>query len=176
MIPLKTLCVTTALVTSLAIAADAPKVVLQTVMLTVVNPQGLALWAITNDAIGDDGNLDAKKLTPAKWAQLGEIGKALQAGGRTLATNRGIVAAPPGARLQDDTPTGPSKSIAVQGYLDAQPDLFHQRAKALQDLGGKAATAASKQDLNAMNQIAGDLDGVCEACHLNFWYPDQKRK
>jgi len=156
-------------------AADAPKAVLQTVMLTKVNPQGLALWDITNNAMNDAGELDAKKMTAAKWARLAEIGKALEDGGQQLATSKGVIAAPPGARLQDDNPTGPSKSITIQGYLNAKPDLFRQRAKALQDLGAKTVVTAGKKDLKALNQISDELDGVCEACHKDFWYPDQKK-
>lgn len=161
-------------------AADAPKAVLQTavlqtVMLTKVNPQGLALWDITNNAMNDAGELDAKKMTPTKWARLAEIGKALEEGGKQLATSKGVIAAPPGARLQDDNPSGPSKSITIQGYLDAKPDLFRQRAKALQDLGAKTVVVAGKKDLKTLNQISEDLDGVCEACHKDFWYPEQKK-
>jgi hypothetical protein len=81
----------------------------------------------------------------------------------------------PGARLQDNNPSGPSKSITIQGYLDAKPDLFRQRAKALQELGAKTVAVAGKKDLKALNQISDQLDGVCKACHRDFWYPEQMK-
>ena len=88
--------------------ADAAKANLQVTMLTKVNPQGLALWDITNAALDDNGNVAASKVKPADWAKLIEIGKALEEGGRTLATSDGIIAAAPGAKLQDQANAGAS--------------------------------------------------------------------
>jgi hypothetical protein len=157
-------------------AADAPpKAVLQTIMLTQVNPQGLALWDITNNATSDGINVDPKKIKAAQWAQLLGIGKALEAGGKTLATSNGVVAAPRGAKLQDERPDG-GRAVDVQRFLDANPALFRSHAQTLQQVGAKVITAADKRDVKALSDIAADLDEVCEACHVDFWYPDQKKK
>lgn len=155
-------------------AADAPKAVLQTVMVTQVNPQGLALWDITNKAINADGAVDAKKISAEQWKQLVTIGKGLEAGGRTLASSNGITAAPPGAKLQDETPaTG--KAVDVQRYLDAKPAVFKAKAQKLQETGAKVVAAATKHDGKALSDLSSDLDEVCEACHVIFWYPDLKK-
>lgn len=156
-------------------AADAPpKAVLQTIMLTQVNPQGLALWDITNNATDDQGNVDPKKVKAAQWAQMIEIGKALEAGGKALATSSGIIAAPPGAKLQDQRATA-GRPEDVQRYIDAKPALFRQHSVKLQQTGAKIVAAATKRDGKALGQVAGDLDGICEDCHVIFWYPDQKK-
>ena len=155
-------------------AADAPKAVLQTVMLTQVNPQGLALWDITNKAIDANGGVDVKKITAEQWTRLQSIGKALEAGGRTLATSNGITAAPPGAKLQDETPTT-GRAVDVQRYLDAKPAVFKEKAQKLQETGAKVVTAATKHDGKALSDLSSDLDEVCEACHVIFWYPDLKK-
>lgn len=159
----------------IAVAGDEPKAVLQTVMLTKINPPALAIWDITNNAMDGKGNVDAKKLTADQWAKLIEYGKALEAGGRELAKSNGIVAAPPDATLQDQTATS-GRAQDVQKYLDAKPALFRSRAQKLQQAGAKVVAAVTKRDAKAIDEVARDLDGVCEACHVDFWYPDQKRK
>jgi hypothetical protein len=161
------------LVAGSALGADAPKTNLQRTMLTKVNPQGLALWDITNKSQDDNGNLDGKKLTAASWAQLLEIGKALEEGGRTLATRSGVVAASPGSKLQDEANTGASKAADVQRYVDAKPAEFRRNAQELQKTGAAIVEAVAKQDVKKLAALSDSLDEVCENCHKVFWYPQQ---
>jgi hypothetical protein len=157
------------------LAVDAPKANLQLTMLTKVNPQALALWEITNGAMDANGDVDGSKLKAAQWAALQEIGKALEEGAKTLAASNGIVAAPPGAKLQDEGNEGASKATDVQRYLDAKPAVFRQQALELQKTGAGVIEAARKHDTKRLSDLAGSLDGVCENCHMIFWYPQQKK-
>jgi hypothetical protein len=36
--------------------------------------------------------------------------------------------------------------------------------------------AAQSKDANKLFEVSGRLDQVCEDCHLQFWYPDQKAR
>ncbi len=161
------------LVVGSALGADAPKTNLQLTMLTKVNPQGLALWDITNKSQDDNGNLDGRKLTPASWAQLLEIGKALKEGGKALATSSGVIVALPGAKLQDEGNTGASKAADVQRYVDAKPAEFREHAQELQKTGAAIVEAAAKHDVKKLAALSDSLDEVCESCHKVFWYPQQ---
>lgn len=154
-----------------ALAADAPKANLQQTMVTKVNPQGLALWEITNGAMDGRGDLSASKLTAADWAKLLVIGKGLEDGGRILATRSGVMAALPGAKLQDEANQGAAKAADVQRYLDAKPAEFRSHALELQKTGASVIEAATKHDVKKLSVLAGSLDEVCENCHITFWYP-----
>jgi hypothetical protein len=162
------------LVSAGLMGADSPTANLQLTMLTKVNVQGLALWDITNDATNDNGDVDGSKLTAANWAKLLEIGKALEEGGRTLATSNGIVVASPGAKLQDEGNAGASKAVDVQRFVDAKPALFRNHALKLQQTGADIIAAATKHDVKRLSALSNSLDEVCENCHVNFWYPNQK--
>jgi hypothetical protein len=166
-----------------SLAADAPKGApenaaamanLQLIMLTKVNPQGTALWDVTNKATNDEGVVDAKKVTAEQWASLLEIGKSLEEGGRLLATGK-VIAAEPGAKLQDEGNEGASTAKDVQRYLNAKPAVFRTHALELQKTGAGVIEAATKHDAKKLTKISGDLDTVCENCHVVFWYPQQKR-
>lgn len=170
-------CVASLTIFGTALAADATKPVVQVLMQSKVNPMGLALWDITNPAIGADGNLDPKKISAANWARLLEIGKALEEAGRTLATSGGVLAALPGAKLQDEgTAAGASKAADVQRYLDAKPAVFRTHALALQKTGASVVTAATKKDLKILSDVSNGLDEVCEKCHVIFWYPQLPKR
>src|SRR5690348_11848264 len=105
-----------AAVATSVIAADEPTANLQLTMLAKVNPNALALWDATNKAQDDNGNLDPKKLNADAWTRIVEMGKAIEAGGKALATTNGIIAAPAGAKLQDEGNPGASKAADVQRY------------------------------------------------------------
>lgn len=156
-------------------SAETPAANLQLIMLTQVNAQGLALWDITNNAVADSGDLDPKLITADKWAKLLEIGKALEQGGKTLATSSKIIAAAKGSKLQDEGNQGASTAADVQRYLDAKPAEFRKHAVALQKTGADVIQAATKRDTKKLNEVAGNLDAVCEDCHVVFWYPQQRK-
>lgn len=163
------------LVAGSASGADAPRANLQITMLTKVNPQALALWDITNKAMDDNGALDARKLDAATWNRLLELGKTIRDGAAALASSNGILAAPPGAKLQDEGNPQASKAADVQRYLDAKPAEFRKHAQELQKTGAAIVTAATRHDAKALGTLSDSLDEVCESCHSIFWYPQQKQ-
>lgn len=147
----------------------------QVAMLTQINLQGTALWDITNNAMDDAGNVSAKLLKPADWTKLLAIGKSLEQGARDLARAKTIVSAPPGAKIADEGPPGVAKAADVQRYIDAANGTFRSRAAALEKTGAGIVAAVQKHDVKALENLANHLDAVCEDCHKQFWYPNQKK-
>jgi hypothetical protein len=155
------------------IAADETKANLQLTMLTKVNPNALALWDATNKAQDDNGNLDPKKLNADAWSRIVDMGKAIEEGGKALASSNGVIAAAPGAKLQDESNPGASKAADVQRYLNAKPAEFRKHALELQKTGAGIVEAATKHDGKKLAGLSDSLDEVCESCHTIFWYPQQ---
>jgi len=155
-------------------AAGAP-VNLQRIMVSNVNPSGLALWDVTNNAMDDSGKVSAKKLTEENWKKLLEMGTQLEEGGRALATSEKVIAASPGSKLQDEANPGASTAQDVQRLIDARPAEFRRHALALQKTGADIVTAVKKHDAKRLDALSGSLDAVCEACHTGFWYPQLKK-
>jgi hypothetical protein len=169
------MCALGLIIASSVIADEAPKVNLQITMLTKVNPQGLALWDITNNAQDDKGNLDPKKITADKWAKLVNIGASLEQAGKMLATDKGVIAAAPGAKLQDENAPDSPKAADVQRHIDAKPDVFRHHAQELQKTGAAVVAAAKAHDSKKLADLSDSLDTVCEGCHQTFWYPPQNK-
>jgi hypothetical protein len=171
----RTMFLSVLLTTFVANATDLPKTNLHWTMLTKVNPNGLALWDITNNATGNDGLIDAKLVKTEDWARLVEIGKALEEGGKALSSSAGVVVAAPGSKLQDEDNPGASTAADVQRYLDARPAEFRKHAQQLQRTGAKVIQSAKARDTKTLGEVANSLDAVCEDCHVIFWYPQQQK-
>jgi len=52
---------------------------------------------------------------------------------------------------------------------------WNKYANALQDLAVKTLAVVAKKDVQGLFDIGGDLDQACENCHLEYWYPDDKK-
>jgi hypothetical protein len=52
--------------------------------------------------------------------------------------------------------------------------LWQARIEALRNVGKAAMAIADKRDVQALSDVAEDLDAACEGCHLEFWYPGEK--
>ncbi len=158
----------------MALAADTPAN-LQLIMVSNVNPNGLALWDVTNTAMDDNGQVSASKLSAESWKKLLDIGTKLEEGGRALATAPKVIAAAPGSKLQDESNQGASTAKDVQRFIDAKPAEFRKHAVALQKTGADIVAAVKTHDAKKLDAVSNSLDAVCEECHVAFWYPQLKK-
>ena len=172
-------------------AADAPKTAARTVAVTravsaaqplptlfetmerVVVPTSKVLWDVSNTEQDDNGNFDASKVTDAEWKQIEHAATQMKAAAETLVSAAHVVVAPPGVAIQDQASSGSSSAQQVQGFIDADPAGFIERAKALAASGEAMSLAAVTRNASQFGDAVNQLDGVCEQCHVKFWYPQQ---
>lgn len=139
-----------------------------------VAPQAQIVWDVTNAITDDDGKPVAAKMKPADWAKLQAAASQLNASFSRLANASSLKVVRPGGKIQDeDSPTGTS-AAKVQAIIKAQPEAFRQSARSFAALARGIAVAAGKRDIGPAYAATAQMDSVCEACHVTFWYPDQK--
>ncbi|MBI3050069.1 MAG: hypothetical protein HYY76_17355 [Acidobacteria bacterium] len=63
----------------------------------------------------------------------------------------------------------------IQEKIKANPDLWVRHAKDLQDVALRAYKAAADKDVQELWNVGEPIDQACESCHLEFWYPGDKR-
>ena len=76
---------------------------------------------------------------------------------------------------RSDNPDVELQPDQIQALLDADPGLFRNRAQALQAAAQMALQAIDARDAKTLFDAAGKLDKACENCHLQYWYPNDKR-
>jgi cytochrome c556 len=149
-------------------AAAGGTLVVRTAMKQQVNPITMAIWDIGNNAIDDNGQMDAAKLDDAKWASLAEQAGKLGDAARAMAAASTLKAADP---ADSATGEGEVTMAKVQERLDADPAGFREHASALAAHADNIVAAAKAKDGKKAGDLVSALDGVCESCHVKFWDP-----
>jgi cytochrome c556 len=145
-------------------------VVLHEVMTQDVATNAQVIWDVTNDTLGDDGSPIISKMKPGDWEKLKVANAKLKASLLSLTTAHRIIVATPGDKILDeDEPTG-VKPATVQKNLDANPEIFRDRAQSVISLTEKMGQSIDRRDLKATYESAGELDGACESCHQPIWF------
>lgn len=144
------------------------------VMKDQVDKNADALWDITNKAIGDRAGIDPAKMTDERWDQLAERAEAVQHAALEIAAMDPLVLAKPGVKISDEDIPGGHTAAQVQARFDKNPAKLREMANVLAVHTGDLAAAARAHDAARAGALVDQLDPVCESCHLEFWYPDQK--
>jgi hypothetical protein len=84
--------------------------------------------------------------------------------------------APPGDVNNSTGPNPPELSpTQIQAKLDADPVLWDAKIQALRNVALEVLDVANKKDTKALFEAGEDLDKACEACHLEYWYPGDRK-
>lgn len=85
--------------------------------------------------------------------------------------------APPG---DQPTPTsgGPAPELSpaeIAAKVKANPALWNSHADELRTVALKSLDAVKAKNVDALFQVGGEIDKACENCHLEFWYPGDRK-
>ena len=145
---------------------------IQDLMASEVDPSADALWESVATIVTPGSTEERQPRTDEEWAQarrhaivLTEASNLLIVPGRRLAA--------PGKKLEDEGVLGVLTAPEAQSKIDADPVGFTQWAHALHDIGEQMLKAVDARNTQGMLDAGEQLDGVCEGCHMTFWYPNQ---
>ena len=157
-----------------AATAETGDATLHAIMVNQIDKHADELWDVSNAAIGDNGGLDPAKMDDARWDRIAELAEKVAAGSHAIAALEPITVAAPGVTIGDSGLPGGHTAQQVQGFIAANPELLREMATTLGTHMDEIATAARARDAAKAGPLIDQLDSVCESCHLNFWYPEQK--
>ena len=147
---------------------------LHEIMTVQIDVDADAIWEIGNAAISDEAGLDPAKMDDAAWTSLEAAAKRMSGHAMEMAMLDPIILAAPDATIADEgTPGAPTRE-EIQGHMDRDTDVFRSLAESLAIHADQLAAAAAAKDASSAGQRINEMDGVCESCHLEFWYPEQK--
>ena len=158
--------------TATAVAQSAPALEVRKEMIDAVNPAALAIWDVTNAATDDEGALDPAKLTDEHWARLKESAQMLEIHGQRMAEADVIVAGGPDL-VGGELPPGVASREEIQGKIDADPDSFRLIAADMAKQARALVAAIDARDAAKTGEIAFGIDGACQACHAQYWFPSE---
>ena len=153
-------------------AATQPTV--HALMKNKVDANADALWDLTNPVLNNDATLNAAEIDDARWNQIAERAQAVADAAGELANLKTLKLVGPGQKIADQDKIGGDQPDEVQENLNRNPTDFRQFAGALQAHMADIVSGARAHDAKKLSPLIDQLDGVCENCHLEFWYPGQK--
>jgi hypothetical protein len=147
-----------------------PRATIAEIMDGIVDPAADVLWDATAVYITEEGIDDHSPKNDDEWHKVEHAGITLaEATNLLLVPGRrvdapGAVSEAPGQELNPDD---------IAKLIEAEPEVWAGFAHALDDVVQEAQQAVERRDVEALTEIGGTLDEVCESCHQHFWYPDQ---
>ena len=142
-------------------------------MAQIVAPSAQVLWDVSNRGTNDEGEPDGRKLKTADWQALAAAAQALRDEAASLASAKAIEAAAPGEKILNEGQSGASSAAQVQQYIDQDRAGFSAESGRLRDVADAMFKASAARDAGKLLNAAGELDAICEACHVKYWYPQE---
>ncbi len=138
-------------------------------MQSEVDPAADFVWDSVETVVSRQGEQLRQPHTSRQWAAVRLNAQKLIAGGEHLAIpHRRVSLKPFAAEAQ-----GALDSAEIQQRIDANWPTFLAFAQALERTARQQLSAIEARDVPALVAVGGQLDAVCEGCHLSFWYPNQ---
>ena len=155
-----------------SISASRPLATLKQIMTSVVDPNIDPIWNSVSTVNTKDGIEEKQPKTDDEWKILKdhaitllEVPNLLVIEGRKVAVDN-VATTPGSAELNPEQ---------VQHGIEANRHDFNQHAHDLQDAIKQVIIAIDAKNPEGLIKAGGQVDQVCEQCHKQFWYPNDKR-
>lgn len=149
-----------------------PVATLQEIMLSVIDPNIDPIWNSISTVSTAEGVVEIRPQTDEDWAGLRNHAVTLREVANLLVIPGRKVAHP---EVSTSTHHTELHAEAIEALIAAQWATFVQRAHALQDAADLAVSAIDEKNVDKLEEVGGIIEHACEACHSQFWYPDDKR-
>jgi hypothetical protein len=157
---------------SVANTAASPMIVTATIkelMDSTVDPAADGLWEAVSTSYTFEGVDDRQPRTEDEWMAVRRHAITLIEA-VNLIVMQGRHAAPAGTMPN----RGELTPEEIDRRIEGTRPVFVQLAHGLRETAVSALQAIDKRDASALLDAGGRIDGACEACHMTYWYPNQR--
>lgn len=149
-----------------------PRATIAEIMDSMVMPAADVIWNSTAVTQTLEGEKDSRPKTDEEWKVVERAGVVLSEALNSLmipgrhVDKPGAVAANPEAELNPDQ---------IEELIRKEPQVWLGFAQAIDATVEKAQATIRDRNFDAISEVGGELDEICENCHLHFWYPKQAK-
>jgi cytochrome c556 len=141
------------------------------IMESMVMPAAQVLWDAVGVDVTEKGEIQTKPETDEDWAKVRAAAITLAEAANTMIVS-GRRAAPAGETPEEGS--GELTPAEVEALIATQRPAWVGYANVLHASAIQALAAVDARDTDAISEVGGTIDEACEACHVQFWYPDQR--
>ncbi len=151
-----------------------PVVSVKELMANMIDPAGDSVFDAVWWDVTPKGVVEISPKTDEDWDKVKTGAVTLAEGIYLLKVPRPFT--PPGDVNNSTGPNPPELSpTQIKTKLDADPVLWQAKIEALRNVSLEVLDIVKKKDSNALFEASEDLDKACEACHLEYWYPGDRK-
>jgi hypothetical protein len=143
------------------------------IMQSIVAPSAQGLWDSVGTVSDSKGTVDLAPRSDAEWAAVRRNAVTLIESSNLLLI-RGRHIAPEGAttlKADDADPGAELQPGEIEKRVSANWPAWSAMALALHGAGTTMLKTIDAKDAAGLLSTGSELDGICENCHLAFWYP-----
>ncbi len=151
-----------------------PIVSIKELMENIIDPIADNVFDAVAFDIGPKGAVETKPVTDEDWAKVRQGAVTLAEGTNLLKMPRPV--APPGDTNNSGGPNAPELSPEqIQAKIDQNRALWNKHADDLRAEALKVLEIVKARDAEALFEAGSRLDKACENCHLEYWYPGDRK-
>lgn len=154
-----------------------PIVSVRELMTNIMDPLADNVFDAVATDVTDKGLVERTPTTDEDWAKVMQGAVAL-AEGTNLLKMHPRLAAPADYKFdpKERGPGAPELAPAeIQKKIDADPALWNKHADDLRNQAIKVIEIVKARDAQKLFAAGSDIDKACETCHLEYWYPGDKK-
>jgi len=142
-------------------------------MQSMVAPSAQGLWDAVGRVSDAKGTRDIEPKTDEEWAAVRRHAVSLMESTNLLMIQgRHVARAGEQTNKADDADPGAElPPAAIEKRINEEWAVWLGMAQALRTSAASMLDAVDRKDAARLESTGSDLDGVCETCHLTFWYP-----
>jgi hypothetical protein len=154
-----------------------PTLTVKELMEHIIDPTADGVFDAAVVDVTAKGVVETKPLNDDDWLKVERAGLLLAESTNLLKMPRQI--APPPEPAKDEAPhkgAEPELSPAqIQSKIDEDRALWNKYADGLRDAAMSSVKVARARDAEALFNVGSDIDKACENCHLEYWYPGDRK-
>jgi hypothetical protein len=145
-------------------------------MQSIVAPSAQGLWDSVGRVSDAKGTRDLEPKSAEEWAAVRRHAVSLMESTNLLLIPGRHVARQGQQTLKADdaVPGSELPPAEIEKRINETWAAWTAMAHNLHGTAGSMLDAIDKKDVARLESIGSDLDGVCESCHLTFWYPPSR--
>jgi len=147
-------------------------------MQSMVAPSAQGLWDSVGRVSDAKGTRDLEPRSDEEWAAVRRHAVSLMESTNLLLI-RGRHVARDGQqtlKADDAVPGSELPPSEIEKQINQNWVLWIAMTHNLHGTATSLLDAIDKKDVKRLESIGSDLDGVCETCHLTFWYPQPRAR
>jgi hypothetical protein len=149
-----------------------PVATVKDIMDDIMIPSSENVFNSVSSTAGPTGDVEKVPTTDADWADVRKSARLIVEAGNLLMMEGRHVAP---ASAKSEHPGVELEPAQMDALVAKNRAKWMQAAQGIVAAGMTALKAIDAKNVMALSDAGGDLDEACENCHVQFWYPNEKK-